>query len=81
VLRLPVDKAGKVVIDQFTNRRTRHQHAFINVKLMAAEPGFIGEVGNRDTFIDAANDALNDTVTLAGGQRALRISSGISSGR
>ena len=68
MLRLLADKSGKFIVDQFTNRRTRHQHAFIDVKFMATEPGFVGQVGHRNALVDAANHALNNTVFFAGGQ-------------
>ncbi|MNT09961.1 hypothetical protein D3C72_1447700 [compost metagenome] len=35
---------------------------------MAAEPGFIGEISDRNAFVNAANHALNDPVFFAGGQ-------------
>ena len=35
---------------------------------MAAKPGFVSEIGNRNALVDAANHALDDTVALAGGQ-------------
>ena len=62
------DQAGEAVFNQFADRRARHQHAFVDIELVAAEPGFISEVGNRYTLVDAADNALNDAVTLAGGK-------------
>ena len=68
VLRLMADQAFKVVVDQLTNRRARHQHAFIDIELVAAEPGFVGQIGDRNTLVHATDDALNDAVFFAGGQ-------------
>ena len=68
VLRLMVNQAGEVIIDKLTDRRTRHQHTLVHEKFMAAEPGFIGQIGNRNTFVDSANHALNDAVFFAGSQ-------------
>ena len=50
VLRLMVNQAVKMVVDQLANRRTWHQHTLINIELMEV-------------------------------RRAVRMSSGISSGR
>jgi hypothetical protein len=76
-----VNQAGKLVIDQFANRGARHQHPLINVKLMAAEPRFVGQIGDGNTLVHAANHPLNDAVFSLEVRRAVRISSGISSGR
>ena len=63
-----VNQAVKVVVDQLANRRTWHQHALINIELMAAEPGFVGQVSHRNTLVHATDHALNDAVFFAGGQ-------------
>ena len=68
VLRLMVNQSGKLVIDQFANRGARHQHPLINVKLMAAEPRFVGQIGDGNTLVHAANHPLYNAVFLAGGQ-------------
>ena len=68
VLRLMADQAFKVVVDQLANRRARHQHAFIDIELVAAEPGFVGQVGDRNALVHAADHALNDAVFFAGSQ-------------
>ena len=57
-----------MVINEFANRRARHQHALIDVKLMSAEPGFVGQISDRNAFVNAANHALNDAVFLTGSQ-------------
>ena len=68
VLRIVVNQAGKMVVNEFANRRARHQHAFIDVKLMAAEPGFVGQISDRNALVNTANDALNDAMFFAGSQ-------------
>ncbi len=68
VLRLMVNQAFKVIVDQLTNRRVRYQHAFIDVKLVAAEPGFVGQISNRNALVYTTDHALNDTMFFAGGQ-------------
>ncbi|BAK12058.1 hypothetical protein PAJ_1978 [Pantoea ananatis AJ13355] len=60
------DQTGKAVFNQFPNGRTGNQNPFINVKLMAAEPGFIREIGDRNALVHAANDALNNAMAFAG---------------
>ncbi|MNH04117.1 hypothetical protein D3C79_633950 [compost metagenome] len=62
------DEGAEAIVDQFANRGTRNQHTLINVEFQIAEPGFVGQIGYRDTFVDAADHALNDAVALAGGQ-------------
>ncbi len=68
IFRLLANKAGEVVINQLANRRTRHQHALIDIKFVAAEPGFIGQVGDRDTLVNATNHSLDNAVFFAGRQ-------------
>ncbi len=68
MLRLMVNQAGEVIVNKLTNRRARHQHAFIHIEFMTAEPGFVSEVSHRNALVDAADHALNDAVLLAGGQ-------------
>lgn len=51
VLRLLADESGKFIVDQFTNRRARHQHAFIDVKFMGRRTiGFVGQVFHRNAL-------------------------------
>ena len=68
MLRFVVYQPGELVIDQFANRRARHQHALIDIEFMAAEPCFVGQVSDGNAFVDAANHALDDTMFFAGGQ-------------
>lgn len=62
------NQPGKLVIDQFADRGARHQHSLIDVKLMAAEPRFVGQIGDGNTLVHAANHPLYNAVFLAGGQ-------------
>lgn len=62
------DQRAEAIVDQLADRRTRHQHALVDVEFHAAEPGLVGQVGDRDALVDAADHALNDAMALAGGQ-------------
>ena len=68
MLRLMVNQPGKLIVDQFANRGARDQHPLIDVKLMPAEPRFVGQIGDGNALVHAADHPLNDAVFLAGGQ-------------
>ncbi|ABX20441.1 hypothetical protein SARI_00515 [Salmonella enterica subsp. arizonae serovar 62:z4,z23:-] len=68
IFRLLANKTCKVVINQLANGRTRHQHALIDIKFVAAEPGLIGQVGYRNTLVDTTNHSLNNAMFFAGRQ-------------
>ncbi len=60
-------------LDQFGDRRTRHQGARVGLEAQAGEPGLAGEVTGRNTFVDAAREQRQHFLLLVGGQARLAV--------
>ena len=46
----------KLLVQQFGDVGTRHDHALVDIKRMFAQPGFVGEIRRRQAFPDPAFD-------------------------
>jgi hypothetical protein len=47
---------AELVRHQLGDEGARHQHALVDVEVVAAQPGFVGDVGGRHALADAALD-------------------------
>ena len=61
----------QIVAQQFGDERARDDHALVHVKLVALQPCLIQQVGSGQALLDAALDALQQTIDLA--MRQIRI--------
>ena len=62
-----------MIADQFGERRARHQHAFVDIKLETAKPGFASNIGGGLARVDAQFENLDDLLALLERQRAAEI--------
>ena len=63
-----VDPWRQLLAQQLGNEGTRHDHPLIDVETVLAEPGFVGQVGDRQAFADAAFDDPQEAGALVAGE-------------
>jgi hypothetical protein len=61
-----LDPRRKTLLDELGERRTRNQHALIDVESQPREPGFVSQVRQRHAFDDAAFEQRRDLRSLRG---------------
>jgi len=54
----------EAALDQFSDRRARHQGALVALEAQTGEPGLTGQVGGRDAFVDATLEQFQHTHLL-----------------
>ena len=59
-----IDPRREAGVDQFGERRTRHDHALVDFELEPGEPHAAHQVGGRDSSLDALGEQLQRPLDL-----------------
>ncbi len=70
-----LDPGIKLLQNEFCNEGARDDHALVDIEAEIAEPGFMGEIGDRDFFADSPLDQIQDQILLL--RKEFRIQKGI----